>query len=184
MQTAAFVARVVLAVVFVVAGLAKLRRPAAAVDAVRRFHLVPDTWAPRIGRWLAPAELACGVLLAVGAPLRLAALFGGVLLLGFTVAITGTLLAGRPVSCGCFGSASVRPVTWWSVVRNAALLAAATVVLAAPPDGGGLAGPAAYGLAGGDALALVITCTALLLSLSVVAETTRSLRAAHPGGHR
>jgi Methylamine utilisation protein MauE len=110
-------AGIVLGAVFVVAGTAKLARRAA-------WPVQADVLGvPRIVAPIVPwTEIVLGALLVagVGSPWTAAA---ATLVLG---AFTGLLLVRldddvRP-PCACFGSWSARPLSWWSVARNAGLV--------------------------------------------------------------
>ncbi len=54
-----------------------------------------------------------------------ASLIGAALLLVFTVFLLFRLRSGDPISCACFGSASTKPVTYLTIVRNVLLTGAA-----------------------------------------------------------
>lgn len=126
-----FAAAWLLAVVFVVAGVAKARRPIETAGTFRRLG-VP---APRLAARLVPAAelLLAGALLVVPSPAGALALLA---LGGFTAVLVRTLRAGTQVACGCFGSTGAEPVGPADLVRNALLGLAALVALAGPPLGG------------------------------------------------
>ncbi|MEO1063145.1 MAG: DoxX family protein [Actinomycetota bacterium] len=118
-------ARVVLGLVFLVSGATKLvdrtwPQSAAAFG-------VP-TWAARA---LPVVELVVGAALVpgIGGPWLVAA--AAALLVAFTAVIVVRLSADddRPV-CACFGAWSARPISWWTVARNAGLLAIAALAVA------------------------------------------------------
>jgi uncharacterized membrane protein YphA (DoxX/SURF4 family) len=99
------VARVLLALVFVVAGLAKLADRAGSRQALRDFG-VPAALAPPLGSLLPLAELAVALL-----PTRSAwwgALGALVLLLLFIAGIGANLARGRTPDCHCFGPGLAR----------------------------------------------------------------------------
>src|SRR5436309_13711819 len=95
-------ARMLLAVVFVVAGLAKLADRAGARQALRDFG-VPTALATPLGLALPLAELAVALALLLAATAWWGAL-GALGLLGlFCLAIGGNLARGRHPDCRCFG---------------------------------------------------------------------------------
>lgn len=123
-------AALLLAGVFAVAGIAKLRRRAATAATFRALRL-PAAGPAAVA--VPVAELAvAGLLLAlpaVGAALALAAL------IAFIGVLATALRRDEPVSCGCFGSAGDDPVTAADLVRNALLVAAAAVAMTAGTRG-------------------------------------------------
>jgi uncharacterized membrane protein YphA (DoxX/SURF4 family)/peroxiredoxin len=161
--------RACLAVVFAVAGLAKLRDRAGLRRTLRDFGL-----GARLARQLAlvlPAvELAvCGALIP-GQSARFGAL-GALLLLGcFAGAVLFALARGLEPECQCFGALHSRPVDWPTFARNLLLAGVAGFVLVAGwgDAGGGMfgwigqlspAGRLAFGLSAGGALLLVLMGT-------------------------
>src|SRR5207302_8558999 len=121
-------ARLLLAGVFALAGLAKLADRPGARTALREFG-VPAALAAPLG-WVLPlAELAVAAAL-VPVP---TAWFGAVgalaLLLLFVVAIGINLALGRTPSCHCFGQLASAPAGWGTLVRNAVLAGAAWLIV-------------------------------------------------------
>jgi uncharacterized membrane protein YphA (DoxX/SURF4 family) len=124
MSVVAEVAGVLLAVVFVRAGVAKLTRPAPTAAAFAAMSLP----APAVlARAVPVVELALAVALvaspAVGgaAALALLALFSAVLVRH----------VGTETGCGCFGAAHARAVSRSDLLRNAVLAALAFVAIGA-----------------------------------------------------
>jgi thiol-disulfide isomerase/thioredoxin/uncharacterized membrane protein YphA (DoxX/SURF4 family) len=132
-------ARVLLAGVFTVSGLAKLRDRDGTAKAARDFG-VPASLSNFTARALPVVEL----LLAIGLIPRITAGYAawsiGALLVAFTIAIAASILSGRQTVCHCFGESSNEPVGWSSVLRNVALLAMAAFI-AWPRDAGAGPGP-------------------------------------------
>lgn len=116
------VAATALAVVFLVAAGAKLRRPEATAKELGELGLV---WSAPLARLIPLVEVATAVAL-VAAPA-----WGGVaafaLLGAFTAVLIGVLRSGRAVSCACFGGISERPVSARTLGRNGLLLALASL---------------------------------------------------------
>jgi peroxiredoxin/uncharacterized membrane protein YphA (DoxX/SURF4 family) len=128
MDIVLLVARMLLACVFVAAGLAKLVDLAGSRKAMVEFG-VPPMLAPAVGLALPVAELAVAVALV----LRPAAWGGAVgalaLLLLFLGAISYNLARGRTPDCHCFGQFSSTPVGWPTLVRNGGLAAIASLIV-------------------------------------------------------
>lgn len=132
-------ASALLGTVLVAAGVTKVGRVSATAEAAGR--LVPALGAvPRrvLAQVLPPTEILVGVALIVGVWRPEAGAAAVVLLAGFTVAMLVALLHGRDVRCGCFGEASQRPVSWWTIARNASLLSCAAFVWSAGGNPNGL----------------------------------------------
>jgi hypothetical protein len=126
------IARLGLALVFVVAALAKL------VDlAGFRQTLVDFGLHTAVGRWAAPAIVATELIIAgllVPTPTAIAGATAAVALLAvFSAAIGRVLRRGEAPDCGCMGAARSKPVSRSTLARNAALaLVAAAVAVAGP----------------------------------------------------
>lgn len=129
MDDVARAAAVVLAAVFAMAAVAKLRRPAATSSSFAALGL------PQPGM-LAYAVPVVEVVLAVAlidapAPAAWAAI---VLLAAFTAVLARAIAKGTGAPCACFGSArrATEPVSSVELVRNAMLAALAVVATGAP----------------------------------------------------
>ena len=114
------IARLLLAVVFVVAGLTKLADLKGSRHAISDFGM-PSTLAAPFGILLPLAELAvAGALLPSST-----ALWGAVgalgLLLLFVVGIGANLAWGRKPDCHCFGQLHSAPAGWKTLARNGVL---------------------------------------------------------------
>lgn len=131
-----------LAAVFAVSALSKLRDEAGFTASLRELRLLPARWVRAVAATVTAYELvlagglvAAGVVLVAsdeGAP-ALAALAGaGLLLIALTTGIALALRRGTGGRCACFGTTQ-RPLGRRHLVRNGALLLAA------------LAGPAGLG---------------------------------------
>ena len=102
-------ARLLLAGVFLTAGVLKAADPQASVTAVRAYELLPVSWATLIGWGLPFGEIALGLLLAVGLLTRLVAIVAAALLTCFIVAVASAAARGLSVDCGCFGGGGALP---------------------------------------------------------------------------
>lgn len=129
--------RLLLGLVFIAAALPKIADPPGFAKAIWAYQLFP-TWSLSPLALLLPwLELACGLALCLGFWLRAAALWIGVLLLSFCLALAINLVRHHPVDCGCFGASAPKTETErladmrWLILRDAALLLLVTQVLAA-----------------------------------------------------
>lgn len=173
MLTMAFVARILLALVFIAAAVTKLRDSASVAATVGQLTMLSHRWATNVARWLPWVELAGGLLLAAGLFVGPVAALTAALLLAFTAVLLRGLLTGRTIPCGCFGTADTRPAGWSHIGRNSVLLLAAAVLIPAPATPLSVdawrtsANPA---LTGEDAVALFVATTSLLLMLTLAGQ--------------
>ena len=128
MNIALLIARLVLAVVFVVAGLTKLADRAGSRQALIDFG-VPARLATPGGLLLPLAELAVAVALIPLVSAWWGALGALVLLALFIVGIAFNLARGRKPDCHCFGQLYSKPIGWSTLVRNTILAAVAAFVV-------------------------------------------------------
>ena len=122
-------ARLGLALVFFVAGFAKLADLAGSRQALRDFG-VPARLSGPFGVLLPLCELAVAVTLLPAISAWWAALGALVLLLLFVAGISVNLAGGRHPDCHCFGQLHSAPAGWSTLLRNLvlAVLAAGVVV--------------------------------------------------------
>jgi len=111
-----------LAAVFTVAAVAKLRDPLGTRRTLGDFGLP----FPRLLARVLPGTEAATALLLVVDP-RVGGQCAVALLVAFTTLIAGRLLAGHRDACGCFGTWAKRPLSWRDLVRNGALVALGVV---------------------------------------------------------
>src|SRR2546430_3688445 len=122
-------ARLILAAVFVVAGLAKLADRDGTAEAVSAFG-VPGRLGGIVAGVLPAAELAAGVLLVFSVTARIGAAVGAALLVSFCVAIARSLVRGEAPDCHCFGQLHSSPAGPWTLARNVGLVALSGLVIA------------------------------------------------------
>ena len=139
MATALLIARLLLAIVFVVAGLAKLADRAGSRQAVRDFG-VPAALAAPLGILLPLAELAVAASLIPASTAWWGAVGALALLLLFVAGIGINLARGRKPDCHCFGQLHSSPAGWSTLARNGALAAVAGFILLQGRVGAGPSG--------------------------------------------
>jgi uncharacterized membrane protein YphA (DoxX/SURF4 family) len=124
MDAATLAAQLVLAAVFVVAGVAKLhdlpgsRRGMANLGVPEQFSAAAVV-IPAIG------EIVLAAALIVPATDRWAALAAAALLLGYSGGIVNARARGRMPDCRCFGQIYSGPAGWGTIARNLGLAALA-----------------------------------------------------------
>src|SRR5215469_5503795 len=121
-------ARLLLALVFVVAGLAKLADRSGSRQALRDFGL-PSTLAQPFGILLPLVELAVAVALLPPASAWWGSLGALALLLVFVVGIGYNLAHGRRPDCHCFGQLHSAPAGRPTLIRNLVLAAVTGLVV-------------------------------------------------------
>jgi peroxiredoxin/uncharacterized membrane protein YphA (DoxX/SURF4 family) len=141
METILLIARLLLALVFVAAGAAKLADPKGSRQAIVDFG-VPAALAAPLGILLPLAELAVAVALIPASTAWWGAVGALVLLCVFVVGIGNSLARGRKPDCHCFGQLHSAPAGGKTLARNAALAAVAGFVVWQGYRG---AGPSAVG---------------------------------------
>jgi thiol-disulfide isomerase/thioredoxin len=128
MGTAVLLARLLLAAVFIVAGVAKLADREGSRRAVNEFG-VPGALAGPLAVLLPVAELAVAVALIPTATALWGAVGALALLLLFVAAIGGNLARGRRPDCHCFGQLHSAPADWSTLVRNGVLAIVAALLV-------------------------------------------------------
>jgi|SRR5579863_3672054 len=132
MNTTALLARVALALVFGLAGIAKLADLGNSRRTVEAFG-VPNSIAKVLGTLLPVAELLVAAALIVQTTARLGAICALVLLIVFSTGVAVALAHGRTPDCNCFGQVSSEQISWRTIARNVLFaVVAAFVVIQAP----------------------------------------------------
>ena len=139
MDAALLIARLVLAGVFTLAGVAKLSDLEGSRKAIIDFGL-PAVLASPLALLLPLAELAVAAALIPASTAWWGALGALGLLMLFVVGISLNLARGRKPDCHCFGQLHSAPAGWKTLARNGVLAAVAGFVLW---EGFDVAGPSA-----------------------------------------
>lgn len=119
-------ARLLLAVVWLAAGAAKVGDLAASGRAVHAYQLTPYELSTAIGAALPFVELTLGVLLLLGFATRTVSAISAGLLLVFVAGVASAWARGLTIDCGCFGgggelAAGVDPGYGLEIARSASL---------------------------------------------------------------
>lgn len=182
MDTALLLARLLLAGVFVVAGVAKLADLPGSRKAVAAFG-VPGRLADPFGLLLPLAELAVAVLLLPVATAWWGALGALVLLLLFVAGIGANLARGRTPDCHCFGQLHSAPAGPSTLIRNGALALVALFIVVQGPSGAGRSAVGWLGDLSAGEVSLLVAMAAVLgllaaggwLLLQIIAQNGRLL---------
>ncbi|PRZ43521.1 putative membrane protein YphA (DoxX/SURF4 family) [Antricoccus suffuscus] len=95
--------RVVMGVVFLIAGVSKLENLAIAELSVKSYELLPNDVASVVGIVLPILEVALAVLLLLGIGIRVTAIVLSLMLVAFIIGIGSLWARGIVAQCGCFG---------------------------------------------------------------------------------
>lgn len=137
MDGALLAARLLLALVFLIAGLGKLTDRIGSRQAITDFGL-PSALASPLGTLLPLVEIAIAILLIPKGTAFWAAIAATALLALFIIAIAVNLARGNKPDCHCFGQVASGPIGWSTVARNVVLVAVAGLILSQGPDHPGL----------------------------------------------
>ena len=166
MDAALLIARLVLAAVFSLAGVAKLSDLKGSRQVIIDFGL-PAGLASSLALLLPLAELGVGAALIPASSAWWGALGALGLLLLFVVGISINLARGRRPDCHCFGQLHSAPAGWKTLARNGGLAAVAGFVLWAGSYGG--AGPSAISWLGALSAAQLLALLSGVVVLALLA---------------
>lgn len=126
-------ARVLLAVVFFIAGWSKVSDLAGSGRAVAAYQILPYDLAKIVGAALPFVEIVLALFLLAGLATRAVAGITGALLLVYIGGVASVWARGLSIDCGCFGgggqlAAGTHPSYLWDIVRDVALFAVALFV--------------------------------------------------------
>ena len=129
-------ARLILGVVLIWAGAAKVTSPTLSARAVRAFQILPYDFAGYVGYALPVVEILVGLLLVVGLFTRLSATVGGLLMVAFIIGIASAWARGLTIDCGCFGGGGTVAASQTQypkdILRDVAVAACAAWLVARP----------------------------------------------------
>lgn len=97
-------ARLILGGVLIAAGALKVGNLQQSAMAVRAYELLPIWMANLFGYALPWIEIGIGLLLVLGALVRINGLLGALIMLAFIIAIAQAWARGLSIDCGCFGN--------------------------------------------------------------------------------
>jgi uncharacterized membrane protein YphA (DoxX/SURF4 family) len=156
MDIALLIARLLLALIFIIAGVAKLADRKGSRQAIIDFGL-PASLATPLGILLPLAELAVAAALIPTTTAWWGAIGAFTLLFLFVAGISVNLARGHKPDCHCFGQLHSAPAGWATLMRNGVLAAVAAFIVWEGREG---AGPSAVSWMGSlstlQSLALII----------------------------
>ena len=119
--------RVGIAVVFIVAGLAKIGDAESFARQVHNFQLIPVAFENLVAIVLPWIEVVIGVTMLVGSRRRAGAWLSLILMAGFTIAVAAGVARGLDIECGCFGTGDGARVGAVKLIENVLLTLAAWI---------------------------------------------------------
>lgn len=122
----ALILRLVLATVFLYAGIAKFIDPAGLVESILQYRIVPEILVIPLALLLPPFEIISALALLTGPWKQQAAFNIALLCVTFLVALGYAISQGLVIECQCFGNlSSSSSGMLWPLLRNFCLLAMA-----------------------------------------------------------
>lgn len=100
-------ARLTLGGVLFIAGILKVGDPQVSAMSVRAYEMLPVDIANFFGYVLPWFEVAVGLLLIIGAGVKVGAILGGVTMIMFIIAISQAWARGLSIDCGCFSAGGI-----------------------------------------------------------------------------
>ncbi len=130
-------ARLVVGLVWIVAGYLKLQDIDDSIRSVRNFRVLPESMVRAVGTGLPIFEVALGSLLVVGLALRVTGALSALLQLAFIVGIASAWARGLQIECGCFGGSGslVQDASAkypWEIARDCGLLILSVLIASWP----------------------------------------------------
>jgi uncharacterized membrane protein YphA (DoxX/SURF4 family) len=134
-------ARLLVGIVWILAGVLKLEDVEDSVRSVRNFDLLPEALVRPVGTGLPVLEIIVGALLIVGLGLRVSGALSALLQLAFIIGIAAAWARGLEIECGCFGGsgslATSGPGAYtsqykWDILRDAGLFVLSVLIAVWP----------------------------------------------------
>ena len=120
-----FTLRVVVGLLFVVAGVAKMFDTMGFARIIGNYHLVPSSWVMPLAILIPYLELAIGLMILLDFYRRLAIIVGSILIIIFTtVSMYMYLKTGVASDCGCYGKLIIRKNNLALLIENSLILVA------------------------------------------------------------
>jgi len=120
--------RVSLGLVFVYAGILKIRDPIAFAGSVAAYKLLPYFFNYLVAATIPWVELTCGLLLIFGYRVRAAAGITAAMNILFIVLLASTIARGLDIDCGCFRQGGEKTSAWIAIMRDILFLSVALIL--------------------------------------------------------
>ncbi len=120
---ASFAVRVILGLIFVLAGFVKALGVRSFLFTIQQLDLFPAPVILPAAIIVVACEICFGLALLVGFQTRIAAGLLAALLLSFVAVISFAMVQGKAVDCGCFGPMVPEGLGLWVILRDIILIA-------------------------------------------------------------
>lgn len=126
--------RIGLGLVFIYAGILKIRDPLAFAGSVAAYKVLPYFLNYLVAATIPWIEATCGLLLILGVRTKAAAGIVAAMNLLFIVLLASTIVRGLDIDCGCFRQGGEKTSAWIAISRDIAFLFVAVVLLTEQKD--------------------------------------------------
>ena len=106
-QWVGLLARLIVGVIDLLAGLSKFSDPPGNVRSVRAYRILPEAVVPTVGHALPTVEIVIGTMLILGLLTRAMGVVSALFFVAFIVGISSAWARGLEINCGCFGNGGV-----------------------------------------------------------------------------
>jgi uncharacterized membrane protein YphA (DoxX/SURF4 family) len=118
-QVKALIVRIILAGLFIYAGMIKLMQPDTFLADIESYRMMPYSLAWMVAFYLPPLEILCGLGLLVPKFRKPSAVILLLLMIVFIIAISVAWTRGLNIACGCFGTSTEEATNYpWLIVRD------------------------------------------------------------------
>jgi len=115
--------RLIVGITFIYASLDKIAHPDQFARVVYNYRILPGLFINIFAISLPWVELFCGLFLILGLFIESSSLLLGLLLIGFTIALSVNFLRGVDIACGCFTTdPNAKKEGAWLLIRDVVLL--------------------------------------------------------------
>jgi putative oxidoreductase len=114
--------RIVLAIIFIYAGIKKISDPGGFSNSINNYKILPISFVNLFAITLPWIELITGILLLFGIKVKENSFIISVILLVFIIAILISLIRGLNIDCGCFGTVSGTKIGVYKIIEDLVLL--------------------------------------------------------------
>jgi len=115
--------RLIVGITFIYASLDKIAHPDQFARVVYNYRILPGLFINIFAISLPWVELFCGLFLILGLFIESSSLLLGLLLIGFTIALSVNFLRGVDIACGCFTTdPNAKKEGAWLLTRDVVLL--------------------------------------------------------------
>lgn len=156
-----FTSRLIIALLLVVAGFAKIKDPKLTAETIQNFGIVPKKISYGLGVFLSITEIIAGLGILIPGTIVFASVISTTLFFTFTFALIYAITTGKSIVCGCFGNFRRDRLNWLTAVRSGSLFIASLIIYLLNSNHGNL-------LISANILSTYLVITSALLSLTAL----------------